>query len=155
MAGMSTAEQDAHSEASRIAHFIGLPRWRNIDDLALVDRVRKGFPASTVKTVVLRVDPHGRFLKPTDIIPRSTYHRRVKANVALSKDESERLLALSRVFAEALRIYRGDAKLVSLFLLREHPMLGGRQPIELAKESTAGADLVLKLLAKADAGIAA
>jgi uncharacterized protein (DUF2384 family) len=40
-------------------------------------------------------------------------------------------------------------------MMQEHPLLGGRTPIDLAKESIAGADLVLKLLAKADAGVAA
>jgi uncharacterized protein (DUF2384 family) len=34
-------------------------------------------------------------------------------------------------------------------------MLGGRTPIDIAKESIVGADLVLTLLAKADAGVAA
>jgi hypothetical protein len=57
------------------------------------------------------------------------------------------------VFAEVLRLYHGETALVAHFLLRPHPLLGATA-IELAKESLAGADLVLKLLAKAEAGVA-
>jgi putative toxin-antitoxin system antitoxin component (TIGR02293 family) len=150
---MTVAEIAELSEARRIARFLGLPNWRRIDDIGLVDSVRKGFPAGTARTVAERIDPEGQFVKATDIIPKSTLSRR--KDKPLTRDESERVLALSRVFAETLRIYGGDARLVAMFLRRAHPMLAGRSPIELAKESIAGADLVLKLLAKADAGVAA
>ena len=73
----------------------------------------------------------------------------------LTKDESEKILALARVFVEVLRQYHDDSKLAAQFLLREHAILGGRTPLDVAKESTTGADLVLKLLAQAEAGIAA
>lgn len=154
-AGIDMAEANIleMSEARRIAMFLGLPNWRKIDDIGLVDSVRKGFPAGTARNVAERIDPDGHFVKATDIIPKSTLSRR--KDKPLTKDESEKILALSRVFAETQRIYHCDPKLVALFLMRGHPMLGGRSPIEFAKESIAGADLVLKLLAKADAGIAA
>jgi putative toxin-antitoxin system antitoxin component (TIGR02293 family) len=151
---MAAQRDQAHSEANRMAFFLGLPHWRKFDDLAIVASVKKGFPARTAETVVRRIDPDGRFLHATDIIPKSTYHRRLKANKALTKDESERILALSKVFAEVLRLYHGETTLAAHFLLRPHPLLGARPPIELAKESSAGADLVLKLLVKAEAGVA-
>jgi putative toxin-antitoxin system antitoxin component (TIGR02293 family) len=143
------------SEASRIARFMGLRRWHEIDDLGLVEAVRKGLPARTAEAVAHKIDPGGRYLKSTDIIPKSTLHRRQKSQQPLSKDESEKVFALSKVLSEALRIYGGDAERCAHFLSRKHPMLGNRSPFELAIESIAGADLVLKLLAKADAGIAA
>jgi putative toxin-antitoxin system antitoxin component (TIGR02293 family) len=150
---MMAVENHDLSESMRIAQFLGLANWRKIDDIALVDSVRKGFPAATARRVAERIDPEGRFVKATDIIPKSTLSRRKDQN--LSKDDSEKLLALSRVFSEALRIYKGDGDLVALFLSRPHPMLGGRSPIGLATETIAGADLVMKLLARADAGVAA
>jgi putative toxin-antitoxin system antitoxin component (TIGR02293 family) len=150
---MTELESRPISEASRIARFMGLSRWRKMDDLDLVEQIRAGLPAATATTVAKRIDPDGRFVRATDIVPKSTLHRRKDS--PLTKDESERVLALSKVFAEALRIYHDDADLVAQFMLKRHPMLGGRAPIELAKESIAGADLVLKLMTKADAGIAA
>lgn len=148
-------KESSHSEANAIAHFIGLPRWKDVDDLGLVDRVSKGFPLRSVATVVQRIDPEGRFMRVTDIIPKSTFHRKERNKQPLSKDESEKILALSKVFSEALRIYRGDRQKCAEFLARPHAMLGARSPLVLARESIAGADLVLKLLSQADTGVAA
>jgi len=145
----------AASDASRIAAFMGLPRAGSMDDLALVDSVQKGFPARTAAIVAKRIDPEGRYLDPTRIVPRSTLSRRLKAGEPLSREESERILALSRVFTEVLRIYGGDTERATRFLEKPHPLLGGRSPMAVAIGSIAGADLVLKLLEKADAGIAA
>ncbi|HRD74841.1 MAG TPA: DUF2384 domain-containing protein [Hyphomicrobiaceae bacterium] len=142
------------SEASRIAEFLGLPRARSIDDLALVECVRKGFPVKTASVVVKRIDPDGRFLDPTQIVPKSTLSRRTKAQQPLSREESERILAISRVFAEVLRIYRDDTGRSAQFLVHPHPLLGGETPMQLAVGSIAGAELVLKLLDRADAGVA-
>lgn len=141
------------SEASRLAWFMGLPRWKDVDDLGLVERVTKGLPAGTAEIIVNRIDPAGHFVKATHIIPKTTLHRR--SGGALSKDDSERLLMLARVFSEVLRLYHGDTERAAAFLSRPHPMLGDRPPIALATSSMAGAELVLKLLARADASIAA
>jgi putative toxin-antitoxin system antitoxin component (TIGR02293 family) len=141
------------SEASRIAKFIGLTRWDKVDDIGMVERVRDGFPARTATTVVERIDPTGRFVKATDLIPKSTLHR--KKDHKLSKDESQKVWALSRVFLEVLRLYDQDVDRAAFFMVQKHPMLADRTPIDVAIESMTGADLVLKLLAKADAGIAA
>ena len=149
---MSTSEKRLHSEASRLAHFMGLPRWAEMDDLRLVERVEKGFPTKTAETIVRRVDPAGTFLQVTDIIPRATYHRRKEGS--LTKDQSEKVLALSRVFAEVMRQYKDQTSEAALFLMRAHPLLGGRSPFSMSNESTAGADLVLKLLTRAEAGVA-
>lgn len=149
---MQATESGAISEARRIAKFIGLSDWAKVDDLGLVERIAKGFPVKTATVVMERIDPLGKFVRATDIIPKSTLHRRKHA---LTKDESEKVWALSKVFYEVLRVYHDDAGRAARFMIQEHPMLGGRTPIDLAKESIAGAELVLKLLAKADAGVAA
>jgi putative toxin-antitoxin system antitoxin component (TIGR02293 family) len=152
---MADLNNGSLSEASRIARFMGLRRWSEIDDLGLVEAVRKGLPVKTAQAVAQKIDPDGRYLKSTDIIPKSTLHRRQKSQQPLSKDESERVFALSKVLSEALRLYGGDAERCAHFMIRKHPMLGNRTPLDLTIESIAGADLVLKLLAKADAGVAA
>lgn len=143
------------SEASKIARFMGLTKWRDVTDLTLVSSVTEGLPTLTAYTVVARIDPEERFLRVTDIIPKSTLHRREKDKKPLSKDDSEKILALSKVFSETLRIYNDDTAKAAQFLSRAHPMLGNKTPVDLAKNSIAGADLVLKLLARAAAGVAA
>ena len=62
-----------------MAAFLGLPRADRIDDLELVELIAKGLPTKTTETVVRRIDPHEQFLRATDIFPKSTYRRRVKA----------------------------------------------------------------------------
>ena len=64
------------------------------------------------------------------------------------------MFALSKVFLETLRQYHDDREMAVAFLSRKHPMLGGRSPLDVARESVAGADLVLKLLDQAEAGVA-
>ncbi|MBN9277107.1 MAG: hypothetical protein J0I57_05660, partial [Hyphomicrobium sp.] len=104
---MQATETGAVSEARRIAKFMGLSDWAKVDDLALVERVAKGFPVKTATVVIERIDPQGKFVRATDIIPKSTLHRRKHA---LTKDESEKVWALSKVFYEVLKIYHDEKR---------------------------------------------
>ncbi len=143
-----------HSEASRIAQFMGLKSWPRIDDVSLVELVETGLPISTAATIARNLDPKGAYLGVYDLIPKASYYRRKKLKKPLTKDQSEMIYALSKVFSEAIRHYHNDREAASLFLSRKHPLLGGRSPLNVARESTAGADLVLDLLARAEAGVA-
>ena len=142
------------SEASQIAQFMGLSGWQEMNDLKLVSKVERGLPVSTAQIIVRRIDPRERELSVYDVIPRATYYRKTEEKKPLSRDQSEKVFALSKVFSETLRQYHGDKKSASMFLMRNHPLLEGRSPWNVARESTAGADLVLKLLDQAEAGIA-
>ena len=142
------------SEASRIAQFMGLKQWQTMDDLTLVRRVESGLPVSAVRRIVHRIDPNEMSVRVYDLIPKATYYRIKEQNKPLSKDQSEKIFALSKVFSETLRQYHDDRESASMFLLRSHPLLGGRSPLAVARDSIAGADLVLKLLDQAEAGIA-
>jgi putative toxin-antitoxin system antitoxin component (TIGR02293 family) len=84
-----------------------------------------------------------------------TYFRRKSKGLPLTREQSERIVALARVVVEILRIYGGDKTRALSFLSRPHPLLKGRTPLDMAKESTVGADVVMKLLGRADAGVAA
>lgn len=143
-----------HSEASRIAQFMGLKEWSKMDDLRLVERIETGLPMSTVRTIVRKIDPLGTHLHIHDLIPKATYYRRKMEGKTLTRDQSEKIFALSKVFSESIRHYHNDTDSAALFLSRKHPFLGGRSPLDVARESTAGADLVLKLFARAEAGVA-
>ena len=143
-----------HSEAARIAQFMGLRGWQDTDDRRLVRRVVSGLPVSVVQTIVKRVDPTGSHLDVHDLVPKSSFYRLKEQKKPLTKEQSERIYALAKVFTEALRQYHDDQDATLLFLSRKHPLLGNRTPLDVTCESTAGADLVLKLLDKADAGVA-
>ena len=125
-----------------------------MSDLALVRRVESGLPFSCVQKIVRQIDPTESRVSVYDVIPKTTYYRIKDQKKPLSRDQSEKVFSLSRVFSETLRLYHGDRELASLFLRRGHPLLEGRSPMDVASESTVGADLVLKLLDQAEAGIA-
>ncbi len=151
---MTAAQIAQYSEASQIAQFMGLRNWRQVNDMALVEKVETGLPVTAADKIVQRIDPKGLYINVYDIIPKATYYRRKESGSPLTKDQSEKVLALSRVFATIMRLYGDDTNSAAMFLTKAHPMLAGRSPLDVANSSTTGADLVLDLLARADAGVA-
>lgn len=151
---MTAAQITQHSEASKIAQFMGLRNWQRVNELALVEKVESGLPVTAADTIIRRIDPKGIHLDVYDIIPKATYYRRKEQGKRLTRDQSEKVLALSKVFAEIMRQYSGDSDAAVMFITKPHPLLGGRTPLDVANGSTTGADLVLDLLARAEAGVA-
>jgi putative toxin-antitoxin system antitoxin component (TIGR02293 family) len=88
------------------------------------------------------------------VIPEATLRRTKRARKPLSKEHSERLYEIGRVVDAVSRAYHGDEERVRAFLTRPHPLLDGKTPFDLARSSSAGADAVLKLLHRAEAGVA-
>ena len=149
---MAVLDRDILSEANQLARFMGLAKWTSIQDLDLVELIESGLPTRTIDVILKRVDNKGNWLKPTDVIAKATYYRLKKGT--LSRDQSERVFGLAKVLSETMRIYHDDTELALLFLTKRHAMLGGRSPYDLAKESVAGADLVLNQLGRLEAGVA-
>jgi putative toxin-antitoxin system antitoxin component (TIGR02293 family) len=149
----STSIQVDAPEAVQIAEFIGLPRPKTFNPLKLADTIKAGMPVAAVRTVVKRVDPVGAIVDVYDFIPKATLNRRSKGSKRLSRDVSEKLWQVARVYVEAQRQYGNDAD-ARAFLSRRHPLLDDRTPLEVAMETVAGTDLVLKLLSQAEAGVA-
>jgi putative toxin-antitoxin system antitoxin component (TIGR02293 family) len=149
---MAVVERVALSDAGRVARFMGLPKWSRMSDLDLVGQIERGLPTRAIDVILKRVDPAGRWMKPTDVIPKATYYR--LKDKTLSTEQSERVLWLAKVLSETMRQYHDETELALLFLVKRHPMLGMRSPYDLAKDSVAGADLVLELLGRLEAGVA-
>ena len=146
------AHQSTSPEPVQIAELLGLPRPGSFDDIKLVDSMRHGFPARSAERVVRSMDPGGARMSAYDLVAKSTLHRAIEADKPLSTDASETLWQVARVFIEARRQYR-DTEEALAFLFRPHPLLDGRRPFDLARETAAGADLVLRVLAQAEAGL--
>ena len=140
-------------EPIAMAELMGLRQPNTYTDLKLAKRIAVGMPWRSVATVCKHIDPTGRRFTIFDVVTRPTYHRKKQKNEPLSKDDSEKLWQIARVFLEAVRQY-GDKNDAVAFLFRSHPLLEQRRPIDVAKETVAGADLVMKLLAEAEAGVA-
>ena len=61
---------------------------------------------------------------------------------------------MGRVVEEVRRAYHGDRDAVRWFLCRSHPLLEGRTPFDVASSNSAGVEVVLNLLRRAQAGTA-
>lgn len=126
----------AFIESSAIAEVLGLPRPASFDDLKLVDAIRHGVPATSAERVARAMDPGGIRLKASDLVPKSTLHRLRDGGKPLSTEASETLWQVARVYVEARRQYH-DADGASGFMFRSLPLLNGRRPFDMARETTA------------------
>ena len=142
-----------HSQASRIAALLGIEDAAALDDVALADRVADGLGPQAATALGAALGPMVAVVG--DIVPEATFRRVRKARGALAREMSERLYEVGRVWEAARRSYGGDEDAARAFLARPHPMLDGRAPLDLARRSSAGADAVVNLLRRAEAGFAA
>ncbi|HEY9567649.1 MAG TPA: antitoxin Xre/MbcA/ParS toxin-binding domain-containing protein, partial [Thalassobaculum sp.] len=86
--------------------------------------------------------------------PEATVRRAREARKPLSRAHSERLYDVARVLDAVGRAYHGDRGRIEAFLIRPHPLLDGETPLDLATSSSAGAEAVLNLIHRAEAGVA-
>jgi putative toxin-antitoxin system antitoxin component (TIGR02293 family) len=140
-------------EPADMAAFLGLSKPTTYTGIMLADAIKDGVPMHSVERVCKAIDPGGSRFGVRNIMARATYHRRVKDAQPLSRDDSERVWNVARVYIEANRLYRSDDD-ARAFMFRPHPLLDQRRPIDLASESAVGAELVLDALNAADAGVA-
>lgn len=139
------------SQPMRIAALLGLTEAEGIDEVGLALRVADGLRASTADHLA-KVLGRGDVIGP--LVPEATLRRAKKQRKPLSKEMSERLYEVSRVVDIVSRAFHGDRAAVDRFLRSPHPLLAGRSPLALARASSAGADAVVNLLRRADAGVA-
>lgn len=139
------------SEATRLAQLLSLEVSDSFDDVALARRVSEGLPAKSVTGLASFIGK-ARIIGP--VVPEPTLRRVRKARKPLSREHSERLYELSRVLDAVSRAYHGNREQITAFMTRPHPLLGGETPFDLTRSSSAGADAVLNLLRRADAGVA-
>ena len=140
------------SQPARIASVLGLPAGEGFDDVALADRVSSGLAPAAAQALATAYGDAARLLG--GIVPEATLRRARKQRRPLSREMSERLYEMARVRVAAVEAYGGDEAGAGAFLTRPHPLLGGRTPLEVARASSAGADAVVRLLRRAEAGFA-
>ena len=140
------------SDAAEIARLMGLASWRKMTSLSLVDQIERGLPLQTVERVAQVMAPDDPRAKFT-LLSRSTWSRLQKRpRQHLSREVSERVHGIARTLLEARRLWAGDESAMVRFLNRPHLLLGGRTPLDVARESTTGAELVVRIIGKARAG---
>ncbi|GAW42037.1 hypothetical protein SH203_02450 [Brevundimonas sp. SH203] len=139
------------SDAARIGRLLGLKEDKALDDVTLADQVSRGLnptSAAALGQVIGMPSVLGK------LIPEATLRRARTSRKPLSREMSERLYEVSRVVDAVSRTYHGDTAAIVRFLNRPHQLLGGRTPLAMAQSSSAGADAVINLVRRADAGFA-
>jgi putative toxin-antitoxin system antitoxin component (TIGR02293 family) len=93
--------------------------------------VRRGLPAAAYEHVLkaTRVEPEV-LADVVDVSPRTLYRRK---GGRLRRQESDRLLRFSRLFAQAVELFEGDDAGARRWLERPLRALGGRTALDLAK----------------------
>ena len=119
--------------------------------LALARKLEQGFDFGSVERVAKALAPDDRSFVYT-LIPRASLKRYEKSGT-LTPLASDKVYDMARVWKAAEWLY-GDRDKARAFLNRPHSLLEGRRPIDLARASSAGADLVLEIIQRAAAGVA-
>lgn len=138
-------------EAARYARLLKLRDAETFTDVKLARQVARGLPVTALAAVAGTLA--GKAV--ARLVPEATLRRAREAGKPLSRSHSERLYDLARVLDAVGRAYHGDAARVAAFLSRPHPLLDGETPFDLAISGSAGAEAVLNLIHRADAGVAA
>ena len=119
--------------------------------MAAVNSIKAGLPLETLEQLARAIAP-GDAAFAHRFVPRSTLTRRKAATKPkLTVDEGSRVAAVAKVWDVSLEIYRDEAK-AREFLYRAHPLLEGARPVDVATETSLGADLVVQLLGAAAYG---
>ena len=105
----------------RFARLMGLPSWRKMNSLSLVNQVERGLPLQVVERVA-RVMAPGR--SPGKVHAPIAFHLvrlQKRSRQHLTREMSERVHGVARVLLEARRLWADDESAMVRFLNRPAP----------------------------------
>ena len=117
----------------------------------LADEVGRGLPVDAVDRVCAKLAPDDASFRYR-IVPKATLARRQRTTHRLSREESERIARLARIWEFALDVWKSEAA-AQRFLSKPHMLLRGRIPRDFAIESELGAREIEELLGHLKYGI--
>jgi putative toxin-antitoxin system antitoxin component (TIGR02293 family) len=95
----------------------------------LADLIRKGLPASSVRTLAAKLSLGSAALLKKLGIPERTMTRRLSERSRLTPAESDRAVRFARIFANAVAMI-GDEERAVQWLLTSNRALGGERPVD-------------------------
>lgn len=141
----------AHRRAQtsrQLGRSLGLPAR---DAVQMVRRVQKGFPYAALTHFHERSGLPVRTIADLVQLPQRTLMRR-RAQGRLQPHESERLLRVSGVFEEAVRLFEGDADAARRWLTTPSKELDNTAPLDFARTEL-GAREVEDLIGRLEHGV--
>lgn len=147
------AELLSHLEAGhREGHYyVALFGLRNYDALHVVDHIQRGLSYAAFERFHRNTDLPYRVLAQVAEIPERTLARRKEAG-RFARDETDRLVRMSRIVARAIELFEGSADAARRWLTNPVKALGGRTPIDFASTDV-GAIEVESLIGRLAHGI--
>ncbi len=88
------------------------------------------------------------------IVSEASFESQYKAGTQHKPEIVDRLEAIELILENASVLYGGDKDAARRFILRKHPLLNNRSPLETILKNPARADEVVTLLHRAGAGFA-
>ena len=126
-------------------------KTKDFDLFDLADEIGKGLPVEALSRICALVAPDDASFRYR-IVPKATLARRQRNARRLTRDESDRLVRLARIWAFAMDLWKSEPA-AQRFLAKPHPLLAGRVPREFTLESEIGAREVEELIGRAKYGI--
>ena len=131
--------------------YVVLLGLKQFDFPGIIEQIEKGLPFSAFD----RLQKNTGFSTDTLLdllqIPRRTLARR-KGSGRLSRDESDRLVRLARVYGRTLHFFDGDAGAATAWLEDAQRAFGGITPMEMIKTDV-GAQEVERLIGQLQHGV--
>jgi putative toxin-antitoxin system antitoxin component (TIGR02293 family) len=119
--------------------------------MLLVDEVERGLPFASLVRVFDTVAPSEPQLRYV-VVSRATYARKKVDQERLSREQSDHVARVARVWILALDVWKTPEN-ARAFLMRAHPLLEGRRPIDVTL-TTEGARLIEGILGRLSYGSA-
>ncbi len=126
-------------------------RQRVRDPLELAPIIRKGLPANAFTSVAARLDMSVQATAESLGLAKRTIARRIERNQPLDAEESERLVRLARVLAQAT-VVLGSVEKARRWVVKPNRALGGEVPLQLL-DTDVGAGAVLEELGRIEHGV--
>ena len=131
--------------------YVVLLGLKQFDFPSIIERIEKGLPYSAFERLQRNTGFSTETLLDLLQIPRRTLTRRKSAG-RLSKEESDRLVRLARVYGRTLHFFDGDSRAATEWLEEAQLAFGEAPPIELIKTDV-GAQEVERLIGQLEHGV--
>lgn len=117
----------------------------------LIDLIDAGLPMQSVKYLQDKMGFSNRTMSQLLAISESTYQRRIRTKSSLTKDESEKAVSLSELYAKGLGVFKNEEKF-QFWLENPNYALGNRKPVDLLASSV-GRQEAMEILFRIQYGI--
>ncbi len=140
-----------HRSTAGRHEYLALLGLRSFDTAALVKRLQQGISYAAFERLKKNLGVTSEELADAALISRRTLARR-KQSGRLRPDESDRLVRLARVFAEAIGLFQGDSGAARSWMMKGNRALGGASPFEMVRTEV-GTREVEQLITRAEHGV--